>query len=631
MLVTFSSVGFGYGDNLIFEGAAFAVNEGERVGLVGDNGAGKTTLIKLMLGQLLADSGEVIKKNGVRIGYLEQNGGYESGNTVYAEMRAVFGEEISAVERLSALNAELANCEYGGKEYKVLSAKIEALEKFVASRDGYNVDVKIKTVLNGMGFENFYDRVIDTMSGGEKTRLRLARLLLESPDLLVLDEPTNHLDVKTLYWLEDYLSAFKGAVFVVSHDRYFLDRTVTKIIEIENKRLSAYSGNYSKYKILKSERYERALKEYEKQQEEIKKLQTYVDKNIVRATTAKSAQSRVKQLERMDVLEKPYLPPKPPRFDFTYTQQPAKEVLTINNLNLEIGGKSLIVGGQLQILRGEKVAILGENGAGKSTLLRAIVAGGNPAIMLGRYAKLAYYDQEMANLNGDNTVQAELWERHVSYSLTEVRSSLARCGLSAEDVDKKVSSLSGGERAKLALCVFENAHGNVLILDEPTNHLDLPARESLEEALKNFDGTVLFVSHDRYFITAVAERVVEIEDAALKTYDGGYEGYKVRKAEAAESERLKEEAERRKEAQAEREKSYRSKKDRAAEAQQRAELKAVEAEISALETREEELNSKLSDPEVMGDYKKLNQTVAELDEMRRRLEELYERYGQLID
>lgn len=631
MLITFSSVGFGYGDNLIFSDVAFAVNEGERVGLVGENGAGKTTLIKLMLGQLTADSGEVIKKNGVRIGYLEQNGGYESGNTVYAEMLAVFKEDFDAVERLTRFNYELAGCEYGGKEYKVLAAKIEALEKIVASRDSYNVDVKIKTVLNGMGFEDFYDRVIDTMSGGEKTRLRLARLLLESPDLLVLDEPTNHLDVKTLYWLEDYLSAFKGAVFVVSHDRYFLDRTVTKILEIENKRLSAYNGNYSKYKILKAERYERALKEYEKQQEEIKKLQTYVDKNIVRATTAKSAQSRVKQLEKMDVLEKPYLPPRPPKFNFTYSQQSAKEVLNIYDLNLEIGGKSLIVGGQLNILRGEKVAILGENGAGKSTLLRAIVAGGNPAITLGRYAQIAYYDQEMTNLNGDNTVQAELWERHVSYSLTEVRASLARCGLSAEDVDKKVSSLSGGERAKLALCVFENAHGNVLILDEPTNHLDLPARESLEEALKNFDGTVIFVSHDRYFISAVAQRVVEIEDAALNTYDGGYEGYKVKKAEAAEKARVKEEVERWAAAEAERVKNYRSKKDRAAEAQARAELKAVEGEIAALETREAELNALLSDPQTMADYKKLNQVVAELDKTRADLEKLYERYGQLIN
>ncbi|MDE6373335.1 MAG: ABC-F family ATP-binding cassette domain-containing protein [Clostridia bacterium] len=629
MLITFSSVGFGYGDNLIFSQACFAVNEGERVGLVGENGAGKTTLIKLLLGELSADEGEVIKKNGIRIGYLEQNGGYDSGNTVLGEMREVFKEELAAIEKLTSLSAELAAGEYGGAEYARISARLEALNKFVASRDCYGVEVKIKTVLNGMGFENFYDRQISTMSGGEKTRLKLARLLLEEPDLLVLDEPTNHLDVKTLYWLEDYLAAFKGAVFVVSHDRYFLDRVVSKVVEIENKKLNGYSGNYSKYKTLKAERYERALKEYEKQQEEIKKLQTYVDKNIVRATTARSAQSRVKQLERMELLEKPFTPPRPPRFKFTFSQDPAKEVITIRDLNLEVGGKRLICGGQLDILRGQKVAIVGDNGAGKSTFLRALV-GGDPAIKVGRYVAFAYYDQEMTNLNGDNTVLQELWERHVSYSQTEVRASLARCGLYPEDMDKKVSSLSGGERAKLALCVFENACGNVLILDEPTNHLDLPARESLEEALKAFDGTVVFVSHDRYFISAIAERVVEIENSRLNTYGGGYEGYKSEKAADAERERLREEERERAEYEAEREISYRTKKDRAREARLRAELKAVEADISAGERLEAELNERLSDPAVASDFEKLKEVVAQLDEVRKKLDKLYERYGELI-
>ena len=629
MLFTFSSVNFSYGDNLILSDVNFAVNEGERVALVGENGAGKTTLIKLMLGELLPESGEVIKKNGLKVGYLAQNGGYESGNTVYGEMREVFKEDYAAVERLSELSAKLASTEYGGREYTALSAKIEALNKYLSSRDCFNVDVKIKTVLNGMGFENFYDRRIDGMSGGEKTRLKLARLLLESPDLLVLDEPTNHLDINTLYWLEDYLATFKGAVFVVSHDRYFLDRLAKITLEIENKKLFSYKGNYSKYKVLKAEKYERELKEYERQQEEIKKLQTYVDKNIVRATTAKSAQSRVKQLERMEVLEKPYLPPKPPKFSFTFERNTAEEVLSVKDLNLSAGDKQLICGGQLTIRRGQKVAILGENGAGKSTFLRAIT-GGNSAINLGRFVTLAYYDQEMANLNPDNTVLQELWERHVGYSQTEIRASLARCGLYPEDMDKKVSALSGGERAKLALCVFENARGNVLLLDEPTNHLDLPARESLEEALKAFEGTVIFVSHDRYFISAIAECVVELENKTLNLYEGGYEGYKKEKERLASLALKEQEAVRQKAYEEEREKSYRSKKDRAQEAKLKAEIKAIEADISANEQFEKELSDKLSDPDTAADYDKLAEVLNALNAVQTKLEELYKRYGELI-
>ncbi|MGN0824107.1 MAG: ATP-binding cassette domain-containing protein [Candidatus Coproplasma sp.] len=629
MLFTFSSVDFLYGDNLILSDVSFAVNEGERVGLVGENGAGKTTLIKLMLGELQAESGEIIKKNGLSIGYLAQNGGYESGNTVYGEMREVFKEEFAAVERLSVLSSELSQKEYGGKEYIALSAKIEALNKYLSSKDCFNLDVKIKTVLNGMGFENFYDRRIDEMSGGEKTRLKLARLLLESPDLLVLDEPTNHLDVTTLYWLEDYLSTFKGAVFVVSHDRYFLDRLIKITLEIENKKLFSYKGNYSKYKLLKAERYERELKEYERQQEEIKKLQTYVDKNIVRATTAKSAQSRVKQLERMEVLEKPFTPSRPPKFNFTFERNTAEEVLSVKDLNLSAGDKRLICGGQLTVRRGQKVAILGENGAGKSTFLRAVI-GGNPAITLGRFATLSYYDQEMANLNPHNTVLQELWERHVGFTQTEVRAALARCGLYPEDMEKRVCELSGGERAKLALCVFENVKGNVLLLDEPTNHLDLPARESLEEALKAFDGTVIFVSHDRYFISAVADCVVELEDKKLNFYEGGYEGYKREKERLAALKAREEEQVKQKQYEEERERNYRSKKDRAQEAKLKAEIKSIESDISLNEELEKELSAQLADPDTAADYSKLAPVLERLNSVQKKLEQLYERYGELI-
>lgn len=630
MLISADNVGFSYDGNSIFTGVNFSVNEADRIGLVGENGAGKTTLIRLILGELYPDGGEIFRKNGLRIGYLEQNGGYESGNTVYGEMREVFAEEYSAVEKLTSLSERLSACDYASKEYAALSAKIESLNKFVASRDCYNVDVRIKTVLNGMGFAEFYERRIGTMSGGEKTRLKLARLLLENPDLLVLDEPTNHLDVQTLYWLESYLSTFKGAIFVVSHDRYFLDRVVTQIAEIENRGFTTYKGNYSKYKVLKKERYERALKDWEAQQEEIKKLQTYVDKNIVRATTAKSAQSRVKQLDRMEVLEKPFTPPAPPRFKFGYEQRPAEDVLEIKDLNLEIGGKSLIVGGQLNIKRGKKVAIVGENGAGKSTFLRAVVNEKRDDIAIGRHVVFSYYDQENANLDAGNTVLEELWGRHVAFTQTQVRASLARCGLYPEDIDKKVSSLSGGERAKLALCVFENTGGNVLVLDEPTNHLDLPARESLEQALQAFDGTVIFVSHDRYFISAIAEQVVEIEDKKLTLYDGGYEGYKAKKEECAAATRQAEEDKKRAEYQTEKENSYRSRKERAEEAKRRGEIKSLEAEIAQAEGEEEKLNAKLSDPETTRDYQTLQHVLDELQHVRAKLDELYSRYGEII-
>lgn len=630
MLITVDNAGFSYGDNLIFDGVSFAINEGERVGLIGANGEGKTTLIKLITGELFPDSGKVIKKVGARIGLLEQSGGYKSGNTVYGEMLGVFSAELAALDKLEKLSRSLASIDALTPEYAKVSAQIDNLNAYIASHDCYSVDVRIKNVLNGMGFAEKYSQVIDTMSGGEKTRLKLARLLLERPDLLILDEPTNHLDISTLFWLEDYLSAYRGAILVVSHDRYFLDKVTERILEIENKSLLSFKGNYSKYKVLKAERQARLLKEYEAQREERANLQDYVDRNIVRATTAKSAQSRVKQLEKMELLEKPYTPPKPPAFKFLYENTPYENVLQIENLDLKIGGKTLISGGQLKIKRGEKVALVGENGTGKSTLLKEIIRGGNRQIELGRFVKPAFYDQEGANLNGENSVLSELWERHTGYTQTEARSALARCGLFEEDMQKSVKSLSGGERAKLALCIFECEKGNFLILDEPTNHLDLPARESLEKALKEFGGTILFVSHDRYFITAIAERVAEIEDGRLTVYDGGYGYFTEQKKRADEENKISEEVRIREEAKVREKQNYRSKKERAQDERRKAELKRTEQEICALESEEESLTLQLSDPAVACDYKKAREISEKLETVKNKLNGLYNRYGNMI-
>lgn len=630
MLITFNSVNFSYIGEPILSDINFTLNEGERVGLIGENGAGKTTLLKLITGDLAPESGAVQKKNGISVGFLAQTGGFESDGTVYSEMLGAVKPQLDALSRLAELSQRLSAAEYGSAEYREISSRYESLEKYIAAHDCYNAEVRVKTVLGGMGFAGLYEQKVSTMSGGEKTRLKLARLLLEEPDLLILDEPTNHLDIKTLFWLEDYLASFRGAVLIVSHDRYFLDRVTSRILEIENKKLCSYPGNYTKYKVLKAERIALELKEYERQQEERARLQDYVDRNIVRATTAKSAQSRVKQLERMEILEKPYTPPAPPRFKFVFPVNTAETVLEVKNLDLEAGGKRLFSGGNMVITRGKKLAVVGENGTGKSTFLKLIARGGNERCVLGRFVRTAYYDQENLNLNPENTVLSEMWERHVTSSQTDIRSELARCGLSAEDMYKKVGELSGGERAKLALCVTEAEEGNVLLLDEPTNHLDLPARESLEAALKSFEGTVIFVSHDRYFISALSDCVAEIEDGKLNFVNGGYESF--REAKSQQAKKLEEERE--KIAQAEyserRKESYRSKKDRAAEAAVKGRIKAIEAALSSNEAEEADIQAQLADPSVTADYREVERLCARLDSLKEEQEKLYSEYAELI-
>ena len=633
MLISADNLSFGFNGGSLLENVCFSLNEGDRVGLIGGNGEGKTTLIRLILGELDGESGTLFRKNGIRIGYLAQTGGYDSANTVFEEMRSIFTADIRAIEALRETEEKIAKTPENSIEYRALAQRYESLNKQIAARDSYNFEVKIRTVLNGMGFESVYEQPICTMSGGEKTRLKLCRLLLEEPELLILDEPTNHLDMKTLFWLEEYLSSFKGALLTVSHDRYFLDKLVGFIYELENKKLSVFKGNYTKYKVLKAEKTARLIKEYEKQQEERAHMQEYVDRNLVRASTTKMAQSRRLALEKMELIEKPVLPPPPPRFVFTYADKPYERVLEVTNLHLTAGEKILLDNANFTLLRGEKCAVIGDNGTGKSTLIKEITQGRNPAVKFGRFVKIACYDQENANLDMNESVLGELWGRHVTWDQTKVRSILAQAGLVAEDMDKKVRMLSGGERAKLALSVFECEGGNFLILDEPTNHLDLAARESLESALKDFDGTLLFVSHDRYFIRALAGKIIELENGAITEFTGDYDAFNAHKI--AVKEKAKNETQRVPATpvfkNSEQKESYhRSKEERAADARRRTRIKKIEEEIFTLETEDEEINASLSDHAVTGNFALLTEKCNRLEEIKNLLETLYNEYETLI-
>lgn len=632
MLISANALSFGYAGESLLENINFSLNEGDRVGLIGANGEGKTTLIKLILGELDPEQGEIFRKNNIKIGYLAQNGGYDSSNSVWTEMLEIFAEDRQLIASLRETEQAIAVIQEGSDEYRRLAARYESLERRIAARDSYHYEVRIRTVLGGMGFADCTEQIIQTMSGGEKTRLKLCRLLLEEPELLILDEPTNHLDVKTLFWLEDYLASYKGAIFTVSHDRYFLDKTVKQIFEIENKGLQIYRGNYTKYKVLKAERLAFLLREYEKQQVERAHLQEYVDKNLVRASTTKSAQSRRHKLETMEIIEKPPTPPTPPRFTFTYTDRPYEEVLTVQNLTLSAGEKTLFSGAQFSLHRGEKCAIVGDNGTGKTTLLKELAAGKNLAVKWGRFVRIALYDQENANLNPNNTVLQELWERHVSWDQTRVRSILAQAKLGAEDIDKKVFMLSGGERAKLALAVFSCENGNVLLLDEPTNHLDLPARESLESALQAFDGTILFVSHDRYFIEALATRILEIEDGSVTNYAGGYADFSAAKAAARTSAETAQKTVPSTPAPSTSSHTpvYRSKEERKNETKKRLRSQQIEKEIEALEAEEAELSQSICDPAVVANYPLLAEKCKRLEAVKAALDALYEEYETLL-
>lgn len=637
MLVSLDRISVSFGDKLILKEVSQTIEDHDRIGLIGANGIGKSTLLNVICGRIKPDyvandpSGVYVTSN-VTIGLLEQHSGLTNDNTIYQEMKSVFQPLLEMESKLRQMEKQMA---LHDEHFDTLNEEYSKLSAYFEAREGYQIDVKIKTILNGMGFfDKSYDTPINTLSGGEKTRLALAKLLLEEPQLLVLDEPTNHLDFKTLMWLEDYLATYKGAILVVSHDRYFLDKMVTKIWEIENKKVIAYNGNYTKYKMLRQERIKRELKEYEAQQNKINSMREYAEKNIARASTSNMAKSRLHQLEHIEVLEKPVDTIQTPHFSFQFDRNPVKDLLTVENLSLEVGmgeEKRLLCDNiNFEIKRGEKVALIGPNGIGKSTLLKALL-GISPqkgSVRWGGNVKISYYDQENKTLNPENTALDELWGRFPRMAQYEVRSILGQVLLTGDNVFKKISVLSGGERARVAFAIMMTERANTLILDEPTNHLDLQSKEALEQSLIDFEGTLIFVSHDRYFLNTIPTKIIELSRSGLKIYNGNFDFYleQVKKEQALEQAALQ------KPSKTEKEKSgYRSKQDRREEAQRKAAIKKLETLMETLDAEIKAIETELATPEVSADYEKLTALCKELEEKKAQHDEAFFEWAELCE
>ncbi|MDF2669376.1 MAG: multidrug transporter ATP-binding protein [Paenibacillus sp.] len=544
MLLQVNQIHKSFGIKPILSNISLQVQERERIGLVGANGAGKSTLLQIIAGHMSADSGDIFKAKDTRIGYLSQNTGLQSDETIWNEMLVVFASLLQAEQELRKLEGLMADPDIQANEKKyeeVLHRYSVQSERFREQR-GYEIEARIRGVLHGMGFGEFApDTRIDTLSGGQKTRLALAKLLLQEPELLILDEPTNHLDIDTLTWLEGYLRNYPGGILVVSHDRYFLDALVQGIYEIERNVCKRYTGNYTRYVEIKEAEYEIELKHFEKQQGEIARMEDFIQKNIVRATTTKRAQSRRKALEKLDRLDKPLGDLKKASFRFEAGRSSGKEVLNVQQMSVTFEGqeKPLFHNVSFELRRGETAALIGPNGVGKSTLLKALTGERPPEtgkLHWGTHVDVAYYDQEQKGLNPQQSVLDELWNTYPHLEEARIRTVLGNFLFTGEDVFKPISALSGGEKARVSLAKLMLQKANLLILDEPTNHLDLFSKEVLESALLDYDGTLLFISHDRYFLNKMAERVLELSTEGIVSYLGNYEDYVEKKSELAEIE-----------------------------------------------------------------------------------------------
>ena len=628
-----------FGADTLFENVSLDVSDNSRIALVGRNGGGKSTLLKMIIGNESPDAGQITKKKGLTIGYLAQNTGLESDKTIYAEMLSVF-ERLQIMEKnLHEMEAKIADpgADHSSSAYSQLLNQYDQLLHDFEEQNGYGYEAEVRSVLHGFHFEQEdYDRKISSLSGGQKTRLALAKLLLEQRDLLILDEPTNHLDIDTLTWLEGYVQNYKGALLIVSHDRYFLDRIVNEVYEISHHHSSYYKGNYSAYIDQKAERLRQDWKNYEKQQAEISKLEDFVNKNLVRASTTKRAQSRRKQLEKMERLERPEGDEKGPHFKFTADSQSGNIVLTVKDAAIGYDGRIISSPINIDLRKNQVMAIVGPNGIGKSTLLKSVL-GQIPFVKgsseFGTNVKVGYYDQEQHNLHDKKTVLNELWDDHPTTPEKDIRSILGSFLFIGDDVSKVVHNLSGGEKARLLLTKLAMKHDNFLILDEPTNHLDIDSKEVLENAVMDFNGTVLFVSHDRYFINKVATCVLEIAPQGSTLYLGDYDYYLEKKAEQEEIAAAKSTAETPienspKEVSTGKVNYQQGKERQKQERRLKRSVEEFEQLVEKLDAQKNDLENQMSSPENYNDLEKMGELQAKLQEISKKLAEAEENWEQ---
>lgn len=613
-----------FGGNTIFSNISFSVPDNARIGLVGPNGAGKTTLLKIMTGQQEPTSGQFTINKGLNVGYIAQENALDEDKTIWDEMLTVFDNLIEKNKRITKMQEQIAE----HPEDEDLLKRYDQLAYDFEQEGGFTYQAEIKSILNGFNFkENTWQKVIGTLSGGEKTRLAFVKLLLQKPPVLLLDEPTNYLDLDTLDWLEAFLKNYQGAIITVSHDQYFLDHLANQIFELNFGKLTTFKGNYRQYvkeRELMNNQQEAA---YEKQQEKIKKEEEFIQKNLVRASTTKRAQSRRKALDKMERIKPPKHKQKV-RINFTSDRPSGKEVLIAKNLTIGYPDKTMVSDIDFQVNKNDRVAIIGPNGIGKSTLLKTIMKKLEPkdgSIKYGASLDIGYYDQELQSLDPSKTVLDTIWDRHKTMPEKDVRSILASFLFTAEDIDKTVGQLSGGQKARLTLTVLSLEKDNFLLMDEPTNHLDIEAKEVLEQSLDNYDGTLLFVSHDRYFINELANKIISVRDGHAKIYNGNYSYYLDEKAKqaAAVQEAKAEQTESTTSANQNQGKlSYQEQKAR--DSQKRKLERAVsdaEARIEKLENEEQEIQTEMANPDIAASFEKLGPLQEKLSAVQEQLDQ----------